>query len=149
MQQDYADELILEAVTKAPHHVQVAVLELKLPTLEQLQAGEGTGVLSGEIVRVFRSREDRLRVGGSAEIRIPNLVPDDQPEFMMMGGFNVITESIVQARHLELVLDHRLEVDCGLVLAVPGATQEPCIDGPWLAPPMGAAMPCTGACSVG
>lgn len=115
-----------EAIRSAPHHLQLQVEHRGLPTPQQLREGNDVAWFEGTVLTMFRSHKNRLCVGSTLRFEIEHCIPEELlHEFGIIGDINVFSDNLATANTLEIILDKRLRVTCGLIETIEAQSSQP------------------------
>ena len=123
-----------DTIMKSPHHLQVAIEDIHIPSRDDLKAGRDICTICGTVIQVFRSEAVRRRRpfadNDRIEIRVEHCVPKDEVKYYVMGGVTVASDDLVSARNVEVILNARLYVEGGSIVPVSKASATPQINNP-------------------
>ncbi len=115
------------------YHLQLRISDRAFPSVSDLEEGDHVARFRGAVVALFRQQVADLEVGSPLALTIEHCVRQEHfGRFAMIGGFTVMSDPLEEIEVLEVVLNSRLQVPCGLVLPLQAPTDHPQIQGPGL-----------------
>ncbi|MBF0274888.1 MAG: hypothetical protein HQK84_06625 [Nitrospinae bacterium] len=124
----YYEEQRNLAKVDACYHVQLRISQIVPPSVEDLEKGLNTTLVTGTVLKVFqkKSKDDTVSIGNNIEISVSPTYPENRLEFMPTDPALII-EDFFKAKVIEVFLDKDLSVPCALLTFLQQETETPTI----------------------